>query len=230
VKTAPSRLLLKLSGEALKGQEGPLSPTSLRYITDEIVSLADTELAIVVGGGNYIRGARSQWLDRVEADTLGMLATVINGLALRAYLEKAGREVVIQSAIATELTDPISPRGARAAMASGAIVIFAGGTGSPLVTTDTAAAFRAAAIGADLLAKGSNVAGVFTEDPDIQKGAQLLQELSFDTFINRRYGVMDIVAVEICREHNLPIVVFDLGESGNLAALAAGRRVGTWIH
>ena len=230
MKAAPSRLLLKLSGEALKGQEGPLSPTSLRYITDEIVALADIELAIVVGGGNFIRGARSRWLDRIEADTLGMLATVLNGLALRAYLEEAGREAVIQSAIATELTEPISSRNARAAMANGAIVIFTGGTGSPLVTTDTAAALRAAAIGANLLAKGSNVAGVFTEDPDTQKEAQLLQELSFDTFIACRYGVMDVVAVEICRENDLPIVVFDLGESGNLAALAAGKRVGTRIH
>jgi len=230
MKAAPSRLLLKLSGEALKDQEGSLSPTSLQYITDEIVPLAGIELAIVVGGGNFIRGARNQWLDRVEADNLGMLATVLNGLALRACLEKAGRDVVIQSAIATELTDPVSLRVARAAMANGAIVIFTGGTGSPFVTTDTAAALRAAAIGADLLAKGSNVTGVFTEDPNAQTEAHLLQELSFDAFIDRRYGVMDVVAVEICRENGLPIAVFDFGESGSLAALAAGKRVGTQIH
>ena len=159
-----------------------------------------------------------------------MLATVLNGLALRACLEAAGREVIIQSAIATELTDPVCLRTARAAMANGTIVVFTGGTGSPLVTTDTAAALRAAAIGVDLLAKGSNVAGVFTEDPNAHTEAHLLQEISFDEFIDRRYGVMDVVAVEICRENGLPVAVFDFGVSGNLAALAAGKRVGTQIH
>jgi len=227
---APSRLLLKLSGEAFKGPEGVFSPTALSRITEELASLTDTELAIVVGGGNILRGARSPWLDRIEADTLGMLATVINGLALRAYLEGVGREVLVQSAIATELTDPISPRNARAALARGRIVIFTGGTGNPLVTTDTAAAIRAIAIRADLLAKGSNVAGVFTEDPTTGKAPRLLTKMSFDTFIAHHYGVMDQSAVEICRENGLPIVVFDLGQPGNLAAIAAGEQVGTLIH
>lgn len=227
---APSRLLLKLSGEALKGKEDPFAAASLRRIVQEIASVSCTELAIVIGGGNIIRGARSTWLDRIEADTLGMLATVLNGLALRAYLEGAGREVLLQSAVATELTEPISPRKARAAMVNGKVVIFAGGTGSPLVTTDTAAALRAAAIGAELLAKGSNVAGVFTEDPATGKGPRLLEELSFAEFIAHRYGVMDLVAVEICQENDVPIVVFDMGQPGMLAALSAGERVGTLIH
>ena len=227
---APSRLLLKLSGEAFRGEEGTLSPTCLGYLSEEIASLTHSELAIVIGGGNFIRGARSPWLDRIEADTLGMLATVLNALALRAYLEGAGRKVVVQSAIATELTEPISPHKACAAMTDGKVVIFAGGTGSPLVTTDTAAALRGAAIGADLLAKGSNVAGVFTEDPKTGNTPRLLEDVSFDAFIAHRYGVMDLVAVEICRENELPIVVFDLGKPGSLAALAAGKRVGTLIH
>ena len=227
---APSRLLLKLSGEAFGGEEGVFSATSLRYITQEITSITDTELAIVIGGGNIIRGARSPWLDRIQADTLGMLATILNGLALRTYLEGAGRKVVVQSAIATELTEPISLRKACTAIGNGEIVIFAGGTGSPLVTTDTAAALRAAAIGADLLAKGSNVAGVFSENPSTGKDAHLLEELSYDVFLANRYGVMDQIAVEICRENNLPIVVFDLGRPGALADLAAGEKVGTIIH
>jgi uridylate kinase len=159
-----------------------------------------------------------------------MLATVINGLALRAFLEAAGREVVVQSAVATELTEVVSPRKARAAMAKGQIVIFSGGTGNPLVTTDTAAALRAAAIDADLLVKASNVAGVFTGDPNVERKVCFLDEVSFDTFLSKRYGVMDVVAVEICREHNLPIVVFDWRQAGSLQALAAGKRVGTLIH
>jgi len=226
----PSRLLLKLSGEAFKGEEGAFSPTSLHRIAEEIASLTNTELGIVIGGGNIIRGAKSSWLDRIEADTLGMLATVLNGLALRSYLEEIGRETIVQSAISTELTEPVSPRKARRAMENGQVVIFAGGTGNPLVTTDTAAALRAVAIEADLLAKGSNVAGVFTEDPATGKEPRLLEELSFQEFLASRYEVMDLIAVEVCRENDLPIVVFDLGESGALAALAAGERVGTLIH
>jgi uridylate kinase len=227
---APSRLLLKLSGEAFKGEEGAFSPTSLRRITGEIAALDSTELGIVIGGGNIIRGARSPWLDRIEADTLGMLATVLNGLALRSYLERAGREAIVQSAISTELTEPISPRKARRAMGNGQVVIFAGGTGNPLVTTDTAAALRAVSIGADLLAKGSNVAGVFTEDPAAGKESQLLEELSFAEFLVHRYGVMDLIAVEVCRENTLPIVVFDLRREGALQAIAEGKRIGTIIH
>ncbi len=227
---APSRILLKLSGEAFKGAQGAFSPESLSTIAGEIAPLSETQVAIVVGAGNVIRGARSPWLDRIEADTLGMLATVLNALALRNYLENLGREVFIQSAIDTELTDPVSPREARRALAQGAIIVFAGGTGSPLVTTDTAAALRAVSIGADLLAKASTVPGVFDGDPAEDDTARLLADLSFDDFLAARYGVMDQVAVEICREHQLPIEVFDFGRPGALAALARGERVGTCIH
>jgi len=226
----PKRLLLKLSGEAFKGEEGAFSPTSLQRIVGEIVALGDIELGIVVGGGNIIRGAKSPWLNRIEADTLGMLATVLNGLALRSYLELAGQEAIVQSAVSTELTEPISPRKARRALANGEVVIFTGGTGNPLVTTDTAAAIRAVSIKADLLAKGSNVAGVFTEDPATGNAPHLLNEVSFDDFLAHRYGVIDIVAVEICREHALPIVVFDLGEEGALQKIAQGKKIGTLIN
>jgi len=225
----PSRVLLKLSGEAFKGSEGAFSPEALSRIAGGIAPLTSTQVAIVIGGGNVIRGARSAWLDRVEADTLGMLATVLNALALRSYLESSGRTVLIQSAIDTELTEPISPRSARDALQNGAVVLFAGGTGSPLVTTDTAAAIRAVSIDADLLAKASNVAGVYSADPSKNEAANLLENLTYDEYLASRYGVMDQVAVEICREHGVPIEVFDLDRSGALSDLAAGTRVGTRI-
>jgi len=229
MRRSPRRLLLKLSGEAFGGDEGPIAAAPLNRITAEILSVERVELALVVGGGNVIRGARTEMFDRIEADTLGMLATVLNALALRSRLEREGKKVVVQSAIHTELTDPISPRAARAALAEGAIVLFAGGTGSPLVTTDTAAALRAVSIGADLLAKASNVPGVYSDDPAKTKDASLLDEISHDEFMDHRYGVMDQVAVEICREYALPIEVFDFARTGALQDIASGRRVGTRI-
>ena len=226
---APRRLLLKLSGEAFQGEAGPLSPESIAAIARAIASLSKTELGIVVGGGNILRGGRSPWLDRVDADTLGMLATIVNGLALRAALAAAGREAIVQSAVATELTEPISARKARQALAQGAVVLFVGGTGNPFVTTDTAAAIRAASIQADLLAKASNVAGVYSGDPRKGKKARLIPELSYDEYLAGRFGVMDLAAVEICRDQKIPIAVFDLAKPGALAAVAAGKRVGTLI-
>jgi uridylate kinase len=227
---SPARLLLKLSGQAFGGPDGPFSPDALARIAGEILPLRAIQVAIVIGGGNILRGAQNPWLGRVEADTIGMLATVLNALALRSYLESGGRSVLIQSAIDTELTDSVSPRIARRALEEGTIVLFAGGTGSPLVTTDTAAAVRAVSIDADLLAKGSDIAGVYSADPSQDSRAQLIADLTFDDYLAGRYGVMDQVAVEICREHGLPIEVFDLGEPGALSAIASGKRVGTRIH
>jgi uridylate kinase len=226
---SPPRILLKLSGEAFKGVDGAFSPDALSRIAGEIASLSSVEVAIVTGGGNVIRGAQSPWLDRVEADVLGMLATVLNALALRSYLQSFGRDVIVQSAVHTDLTEPIAPHKAAAALRDGSIVLFAGGTGSPLVTTDTAAAIRAVAIRADLLAKGSNVAGVYSDDPSVNQDARLLQDVTYDDYLARRYRVMDQIAVEICREHRLPIEVFDLGAPAALSKLAAGERVGTRI-
>jgi len=228
---SPRRLLFKLSGEAFQGDEGPLSPQAVLRVARDVAALPKaTEIGIVVGGGNVLRGAQAGWLDRVEADGLGMLSTVLNALALRAGLEAAGRRAIVQSAISTELCDPISARKARAALAGGDVVLFAGGTGSPFVTTDTAAAIRAASIRATLLAKGSNVAGVFSRDPRLDREARLLEELSYDEFLAGRYGIMDLGAVEICRAEGIPIVVFDYARPGALAALAAGQRLGTLIH
>ena len=225
----PTRILLKLSGEALKGENSPFSPVSLQRICESIASVP-IQWAIVVGAGNLIRGARSPWLDRVEADTMGMLATVLNALAVQSYLVSLGKNVLIQSAIDTQLTQSVSPRQAQAALADGTIVIFAGGTGSPLVTTDTAAAIRAVSIEADLLIKGSNVNGVYDGDPSQDSTATLIGELTYDDFLAERYGVMDQVAVEICREHRMPIEVFNLEQPHALASIADGKKVGTRIQ
>jgi len=224
----PTRILLKLSGEALKGENSPFSPVSLQRICNSIAS-EPIEWAIVVGAGNLIRGARSPWLDRVEADTMGMLATVLNALAVQSCLVSLGKNVLIQSAVDTQLTRPVSPRQAQAALNDGTIVIFAGGTGSPLVTTDTAAAIRAVSIEADLLIKGSNVDGVYDGDPSTDASASLIGELSYDEFLTHRYGVMDQVAVEICREHQMPVEVFNLEHPNALALIANGEKVGTRI-
>jgi len=229
MRRSPSRVLLKLSGEAFNGPEGAISPSALERIAGEIVAVREAEMAIVVGGGNVIRGARTFDFPRVEADALGMLATVLNALALRSYLERKGREVVVQSAVQTELTDPISVRAAASALSEGSVVLFAGGTGSPLVSTDTAAALRAVSIDAALLAKASTVAGVYDGDPAKAEDAQFLTEITYDEFLQKRYGVMDQIAVEICREHAVPIEVFDFHRTGALAAIASGERVGTRI-
>jgi len=228
MRGSPSRILLKLSGEAFQGPEGPISITAIERIVGEIQTVQETEIALVVGGGNILRGGRASF-DRIEGDTLGMLATVLNALALRSRLEAAGRHALVQSAVHTELADPISIQKARKALDEGVVVIFAGGTGSPLVTTDTAAALRAVSIGADLLAKSSNVPGVYDRDPAKDEDAKLLSEVSFDEFLANRYGVMDQVAVEICREHKVPIEIFDFDRPGALKAVAAGEQVGTRI-
>ena len=225
-----TRLLLKLSGEALAGTDAPFSPDEIQALVRVLSDATGLELAIVVGGGNIMRGARSGWLDRIDADEVGMLATVLNGLVLRDYLERAGRTVVVQSAVATQFTEPVDPRRARQALAAGEVVIFTGGTGNPLVTTDTAAAIRAISVRAQLLAKASNVPGVFTADPNMGADARLIPELSYDEYLEHQYGVMDLAAVEICKEHGLPIAVFDFSDTAALTKLAAGDRVGTLIH
>jgi uridylate kinase len=227
-RPAASRILLKLSGEAFGSGDGALSPESVSCIAQEIASLA-AQVAIVVGGGNILRGAQTTWLTRVDADSVGMLATVLNSLVLRSALECAGRAVELQSAVSVDGLPPISTRRAVRALESGEVVLFAGGTGSPFVSTDTAAAIRAVAIEATLLAKASNVDGVYDSDPLQNAGARLLADVSYDEYLANRYGVMDQVAVEICREHRLPIEVFPWRRSGALQSLLSGSRVGTRI-
>ena len=228
MRRSPSRILLKVSGEAFKSDDGVLSPEAFSRVAGEIAPLP-LEIAIVVGGGNILRGAHAPWLDRVEADSVGMLATALNAMVLRTALEAVGKTVVVQSAVHVEGLDPISIREATAALSRGDIVIFAGGTGSPFVSTDTAAAIRAVAIHADLLAKASNVRGVYDRDPVDDPAAQLIEDLTYERFLENRYGVMDQVSIEICREHDLPIEVFSWDRPGALADLASGSRVGTRI-
>jgi len=228
MRRCPSRILLKVSGEAFKSDDGALSPEAFARMAGKIAPLP-LETAIVVGGGNILRGAQAPWIDRVEADTVGMLATVINAMVLRTALEATGRNTIVQSAVQVEGLSPISIRDATAALARGDVVIFAGGTGSPFVSTDTAAAIRAVAIHADLLAKASNVSGVYDSDPATNANAQRIADLTYADFLANRYGVMDQVSVEICREHNLPIEVFAWDRPGVLDNLAQGTRVGTRI-
>lgn len=184
---------------------------------------------MVIGGGNFLRGAELKELDRVVADQMGMLATVLNGLALRQSLENHGAPVLLQSAVVTAYTEPIDPRSARQALSEKKIVIFAGGTGNPFVTTDTAAAIRASEIGAQVLLKATDVTGVYNADPKKNPKAKLYKELTLDEAIAKRLNVMDLTALAICRENKIPIRVFDVFRAGNLERIVRGEPIGTEV-
>jgi len=225
-------VLLKLSGEAF-GKEGRgIAHEALSYVVEELRAARrlGVELAVVVGGGNFVRGSSLGFLDRAVADRMGMLATLINGLALAEALHKGRVPTTLQSAIATIWTDPLDPHRAREALSEGKIVIFTGGTGNPFVTTDTAAAIRAAEIGAEVLLKATRVEGVYTADPKRDPQAKLLKNLSYERAIRERLGVMDLSALTLCQEHRIPIVVFDFFEQGNLKRLLRGEEVGTRVR
>ena len=223
------RVLLKLSGEAF-GEPG-LDLGALDYIVGELRAARElgVELAIVVGGGNLIRGRDLSRLDRAVADQMGMLATVINGLALQEALRGQSIPAVLQSAVAVPWAGPIRPWEAREALSQKKIVIFAGGTGNPFVTTDTAAAIRAAEIEADALLKATNVDGVYTADPKRDPSAKKLETITVQQAIQERLGVMDLAALALCEEHNISIVVFDFFQGGNLVRVLKGERVGTRV-
>lgn len=225
-----NRFLLKLSGEAL-GTRG-IDPQALVALTDQIVRVQslDIELALVVGGGNFIRGAQLQGIDRVVADQMGMLATVLNGMALRQSLESRGISVILQSAVPVAYAQPVDPVSARRALSEKKIVIFAGGTGNPFVTTDTAAAIRASEIGAKILLKATDVPGVYSADPKKNPRAKLYKELTLDEAIEKRLNVMDLTALTICRENKITIRVFDVFCEGNLERAIRGEPVGTVVR
>lgn len=225
-----NRFLLKLSGEAL-GTRG-LDPAALKSITDQIQRAheLDAEMAIVVGAGNFIRGAQFTEFDRVVADQMGMLATVLNGMALRQSLERQGVPVLLQSAIPVAYAQLIDPVAARRALSEKKIVIFAGGTGNPFVTTDTAAAIRASEIGAKILLKATDVPGVYSADPKKNPKAKLYRELTIDEAIEKRLNVMDLTALTICRENRITIKVFDVLCEGNLEKIIQGRPIGTVVR
>jgi len=231
----PQRVLLKISGEAFRGKERyGIDVDSIHHIAKEISqALAKhIQMAIVVGGGNIWRGTsdRARGIDRVTADYMGMLATVINALSLQDALEKMGTPTRVQSAIEiSKLAEPYIRRRAIRHLEKGRVVIFAGGTGNPYFSTDTTAALRAVEIDADVLLKGTQVDGVYSDDPRTNPKAKRLTELTAMEAIKRRLRVMDTTAFSLCMENHLPVIVFNLYKDGNIRRAVAGDNVGTLI-
>ncbi len=229
------RVLLKLSGEALAGDRGfGIEPSVVDRLTDEIRSIADMgiSLGVVIGGGNIVRGAMAsrQGMDRVQADYMGMLATVINALAVQDLLETKGVETRVMTAIRMEqIAEPYIRRRAMRHMEKGRIVIFAGGTGNPYFSTDTAGVLRAIEIEADVVIKATKVQGVFTADPNKDPDAEFIPRISFQEVVARELGVMDAPAVSLCKENDLPIIVLNLENHGVVAAAIRGEHVGTLV-
>jgi uridylate kinase len=230
------RILLKISGEALAGgQDYGLSTEVIDFIAGEVkaVHALGVQIAMVVGGGNIFRGVEgsARGMDRASADYMGMLATVINGLALQAGLEKAGVDTRVQTAIEMrEVAEPFIRRRALRHLDKGRVVIFAGGTGNPYFTTDTTAALRAMEVGADVLFKATKVDGVYTADPKTDPTATKFDELTYLEVLSRRLKVMDSTAISLCMDNRFPIVVFNLHERGRLRQLVYGERVGTLVR
>jgi len=233
---AYKRILLKISGEALAGtQEYGLSAEVIGFIAGEVkeIQRLGVEVAMVVGGGNIFRGveASARGMDRASADYMGMLATVINGLALQSALEKMGVDTRVQTAIEMrEVAEPFIRRRALRHLEKGRVVIFVGGTGNPYFTTDTAAALRAMEIGAEVVVKATKVDGVYTADPKTDPSAVKFDELSYIEVLSRRLKVMDSTAISLCMDNRFPIVVFNLNEPGRLRQLVHGERVGTLVR
>tara|TARA_B100000579_G_scaffold374328_1_gene338506 strand:- start:913 stop:1623 length:711 start_codon:yes stop_codon:yes gene_type:complete len=229
------RVLLKLSGESLSGDKTfGISALKISHYVQGIETLlkANIELAIVIGGGNIFRGidAKEQGLDSTQGDYMGMLATVINGLALQASLEKKGIPTRVLSAIEiNKIVEPYIRRRAIRHLEKGRVVIFVAGTGNPYFTTDTAATLRAIEINADIIAKGTRVDGVYTSDPEFDKSATKIDTISIDEVYKKNLSVMDMTAFTLCKENKLPIIVFDINELENLTKLAKGERIGTLI-
>ncbi|MBI4701361.1 MAG: UMP kinase [Deltaproteobacteria bacterium] len=230
------RIVLKLSGEALgnKPDGSGICPATLAAVGGELgdVHRSGIQVGIVVGGGNIFRGLRgvSAGMDRVQSDHMGMLATVINALAIQDALERAGTPARVMTALeARPVAEPYLRRRAIRHLEKGRLVIFAAGTGNPYFSTDTAAALRALEIGAQVLFKASKVEGIYDRDPERHPEARLLRELSYDRFLADRLGVMDQTAVALCRDHRLPVRVFRLGEPGNILRICRGEPVGTLV-
>jgi len=230
------RALLKLSGEALAGEQGiGLDYQVVNELAQQIkeVHAMGVHLGLVVGGGNIIRGttASKSGLDRVNADYMGMLATVINALAMQDVLEKAGVNTRVMTAIRMEsLAEPYIRRRAQRHLEKGRLVIFAGGTGNPFFSTDTAAVLRALEMDAEVLLKATNVDGVYTKDPKVDSDAEFLPELSFQDAIVNGYAVMDANAFGLCKANQLPIVVFNINQPDAIARVLRGERVGTIVR
>lgn len=237
MKAAYRRLLIKLSGGQLAGESGfGISPTVITQTASEIRQVHELgiQVCVVVGGGNIIRGiaAAEQGMDRANADYMGMMAGVINGLALQDALEKAGLDTRVQSALEIQsVAEPYIRRRAVRHLEKGRVVVFAGGTGNPYFTNDTAAVLRAAELQAEIILMAKQgVDGVYSADPNTNPGATRYERLSFGEALAKKLGVMDQTALALCRENEIPIVVFDMGVPGNLRKLAAGESVGTRVE
>jgi len=230
------RILLKLSGEALMGeQQYGIDANRLDEYAEEIQAVIEkgVEVAIVIGGGNIFRGlaGASQGMDRVQGDHMGMLATVINGLALQSALEIKGVQTRLQSAIKiNEVAEPFIRRRAIRHLEKGRVVIFGGGTGNPYFTTDSAAVLRAIEIKADVILKGTRVDGIYTSDPEKDKNATKFDSISFNEVLSKGLKVMDTTAFTLSQENELPIVVFDMNTRGNLMKIVSGENIGTVVN
>ncbi len=230
------RILLKLSGEALMGdKQYGIDPKRLSQYAEEIKQVVDkgVQVAIVIGGGNIFRGVAgaSNGMDRVQGDHMGMLATVINGLALQSALEDQGVQTRLQSAIKiNEVAEPFIRRRAIRHLEKGRVVIFGGGTGNPYFTTDSAAVLRAIEIGADVILKGTRVDGIYTDDPEKNRDAVKFDRITFDDVLRKGLKVMDTTAFTLSQENELPIVVFDMNTKGNLLKVVSGENIGTTVN
>lgn len=230
------RILLKLSGEALLGKrQYGIDPERLAEYAEDIKLITDlgVEVAIVIGGGNIFRGVAgaSNGMDRVQGDHMGMLATVINGLALQSALEDADVPTRLQSAIKmNEVAEPFIRRKAMRHLEKGRVVIFGGGTGNPYFTTDSAAVLRAIEIEADVILKGTRVDGIYNEDPEKNSDATKFDYISFDDVLRKGLKVMDTTAFTLSQENNLPIIVFDMNKRNNLLKVVSGENIGTTVN
>ncbi len=229
------RVLLKISGELLAGQQGyGIEPAVLDALADEIAGVVamDVEVAVVIGGGNIFRGlaASAKGMERASADYMGMLATILNALALQNTLEKKGVITRVQSAIEMrQLAEGYIRRRAIRHLEKKRVVIFAGGTGNPYFSTDTAAVLRAMEIGAEVIMKGTKVNGIYEADPVTNPSAKMFAELPFLSIINKNLKVMDSTAITLCMDNGLPLIVFNLKERGNFKRLAQGDKIGTLV-
>ena len=230
------RILLKISGESLSGENGQgINPEVLHYFASEIKSGYDmgTQIGVVIGGGNIFRGLQgvNKGFDRVQGDYMGMLATVINSMALQGELENLNVKSTILSGLAIDpLCEKMSSRKAINLLEAGHVVIIASGTGNPFFTTDSGGALRSIEIKADVLLKGTRVNGVYDKDPEKHNDAVKYDTISFDSAYKKNLNIMDLTAFTLCKENNMPIIVFNMNKKGNLKKIIAGETIGTLIH
>ena len=229
------RVLLKLSGEVLAGeQDFGIDPVKANYLAEEVQSISESgvEVGLIIGAGNIFRGmqAASKGMDRVTGDYLGMLATIMNAISVQDALEKVGCETRTLSAISvSQIAEPYIRRRAIRHLEKGRVVIIAGGTGNPFFTTDSAAALRAVELNAEVVLKGTKVDGIYDKDPMVHEDAVKFETVSFSRVLNDNLRVMDMTAITLCKENNLPIRVFNINHTGDLKALVLGSKIGTLV-